>query len=104
MVKLDVVALPDERPLDAAPFWAIDALEAINSGIASGRAPRRGPLGDATFARLHAQAAQLARTGGDPPMSMAEYVHAPKPLTAGAPDTYYVPANGPSQVLPTQDR
>ncbi len=99
---VEVVQLSGDvlKPVASAPWWAIDALESVFTGVSTLRPPLRGPLDEARFARFHAQAAALARSGDDPPITPEAYIHAARPLQARDPDTYYSPASGPSHVLP----
>ena len=78
------------RPVDKAPFWVQDALAKVAAGVTSLEPPRAAPLDDVAFARLHGQAAALGRAGRDPPLTVDEYIHAPRPL-GHAPFDYWSP-------------
>lgn len=101
-LELEVISLPGERAVDAAPFWAVRALEESAGGIETLQPPRRRALDDARFARLHAQAARLAAQGRDPPITAEDYIHAARPLTGNVPEDYFAPMapSAPSHLLP----
>lgn len=101
-VRLEVER--DGKPVAAAPWWAIDALERVYTGVGSLEPPPLPPVDDLTFARLRTEAAELARAGQDPPIDRAGYIHAPRPITAGGPEHYYAPPSGPSVLLPEDRR
>jgi hypothetical protein len=101
-VRLEVVH--EAKPVAAAPWWAIDALERVHAGVSSLRAPALARLDAPGFARLRSEAAELARNAADPPIDRDAYIHAPRPITAGGPEHYYAPPTGPSHLLPNDPR
>lgn len=76
---------------ETAPWWAIHSLEEVTQGVNSLAPPRLPALDEARFAHLSSEAAQLAQKGGDPLLSMDDYVRMPRPLDAGTAD-YFAPA------------
>jgi hypothetical protein len=100
-VTLDVIATDrGDQPVEKAPWWAIRALESVGRGIDTLGPPKRPPMDDVRFARLHAAASKLRGSDEDPPITMEDYIHSPRPLVAGAAEEYFAPPTGPSQIAP----
>jgi hypothetical protein len=95
-VELAVIDAGTGRAVDTAPWWAIYALDESQRGIDTLTPPRRPPLDDTQFARLHAEALALAKSGEDRLLTFDEYLHAPRPLDLGG--HYYAPRE--SQLRP----
>ena len=101
VVELAVVAAADWRaPLEAAPWWTIDALQTTARELESLRPPRMAPLMEDRFKRLRTQAEAMARANRDPLLTLEEFIHAPKPVQSSRDASYYAPPVGPSHVLP----
>jgi len=106
-LEIDLIDTRDGKHADRAPWWAIHALEVVQRGIDTLQQPRRPQMDDARFAKLHAEAAELAKSGQDPPLSLDDYVRVPMRLESQAPTDYYAPppsaTGAPSELrAPTQ--
>ena len=88
---------------ETAPWWAIHALETVTAGLQSLLPPRLGPLDEARFSQLRAQAAAFAQKGEDPALSMDDYVRVPRPLDAGESENYFVPPAAAGSEPPSTD-
>jgi hypothetical protein len=102
-VEIDLVDTRDGSHVEKAPWWAIHALDQVQRGLDTLQPPRRPAINETRFADLHAQAAELAQQGVDPPLTLEQYVHVPTRIESQAPTEYWAPPasqNGPSQLLP----
>jgi hypothetical protein len=90
-LEIDLVDPATGKHVDKAPWWAIHALESTQRGIGTLDAPHRDKITDERFARLHAQAAELAGAGKDPPLTLEEYERVPKRLESRSGSEYYSP-------------